>query len=134
MRRCWTRWIPLISLKRMPPIRRTSVRFWRRIMAVMRGTDRGADGVNAVVMRRMRACLAATVHSFAETGDLDMKHCCAMFFSDIREVPRARALYEDVIAGYAAQLGDRHTETQGAKMNLGCLLEEHGEPARARAV
>ena len=44
---------------------------------------------------------------------------------ELRDDPgRVRGLYEQVVAGYTAQLGSRHTETLRAQYNLALVLKQ----------
>ena len=55
-------------------------------------------------------------------------------YDELGESAEARTMYEEVVAGFTAQLGATHTSTLAAKMNLAILLKNLGESAEARTM
>ena len=61
----------------------------------------------------------------AECPDPRQKDSVAAVVPASKDDPgRVRALYEQVVAGYTAQLGGRHTETLRAQYNLALVLKQ----------
>ena len=119
------------------------------LAAIMADVERiGADNLNATVFAQLRGWVVGVARQNAEAradaegaesmGALRAKMHLAIVLANLGESAEARAMYEEVLAGYTAQLGATHARTLHAKTNLGILLqtmaegaEQNGERAEA---
>ena len=63
---------------------------------------------------------------------INLANALSEFSATMREWAEARRLYEEVVAGFTAQLGPAHVDTLATKNNLALLLMQMGERAEAR--